>query len=301
MNAQIPYCSERGREPSRSPLALCTTYEGHDSAYLQRILPFVECIEVTPDAIAEIAPSGEITLHASSLADLKAMSADVKLILHGVGLSIASHDGYSQQYLRLLDLLFERLPIAWHSEHLAYTTVDGTHLGTMLAVPKTHEMLDLLCERVAAIQQRYPVPFLLENVVHFLPDYPGDYSEAAFLNALANQTGCGLLLDLYNLECDAQNHGFSVDAFLQTLRLEQVWELHLAGGTELDGFLVDVHSRPTRDSTIQLAQRVLREAPSVNVLTYELLPQAIPLMGYDGVVAELTRLRQLLLTDRRDT
>jgi uncharacterized protein len=90
--------------------------------------------------------------------------------------------------------------------------------------------------------------------------------------------------------------GFAVDAFLQTLQLEQVWELHLAGGTELDGLLVDVHSRPTRDSTIQLALRVLREAPSVSVVTYELLPQAIPLLGHDGVVAELTRLRQLLLT-----
>jgi uncharacterized protein (UPF0276 family) len=230
MNAQTPPRSGPGREPSCSPLALCTTYEGHDSAYLQHILPFVECIEVTPDAIAEIAPSGEVTLHASSLADLKAINADVKLILHGVGLSIASHDGYSQQYL------------------------------------------------------------------HLLPDYPGEYSEAAFLNALANRTGCGLLLDLYNLECDAHNHGFAVDAFLQTLQLEQVWELHLAGGTELDGLLVDVHSRPTRDSTIQLALRVLREAPSVSVVTYELLPQAIPLLGHDGVVAELTRLRQLLLT-----
>lgn len=294
MPAQHLKAELRG-EPKSSPLALCTTYEGHDSAYLKHVLPYVDYIEVTPDAIAEKTPDGSIRLHAESMADLKAINKDVKIILHGIGLSIASHDGYNQEYIKLLDTMFDQLDITWHSEHLAYTQVDGKYLGTMLAVPKTQEMLDIICERIKTIMRRYPVPFMLENVVHLLPDYPGDFTDAQFLNHLIHQTGCGLLMDAYNLECDAQNHGFDIDAFLAELDTTKIKEMHLAGGTELDGILVDVHSRATRDSTLKIAQKIMAKSPNLEVITYEILPQAIPQMGFDGISGELTRLRSLLL------
>jgi uncharacterized protein (UPF0276 family) len=195
----------------------------------------------------------------------------------------------------LLDTLFEQLDVVWHSEHLAYTTVNGENLGTMLALPKTDQVLDMICERVSALQTRYGLPFLLENVVHLLPDFPGNYSEAGFLNALTERTGCGLLLDAYNLECDAQNNEFDIDAFLDELNMKAVREIHVACGTELEGFLVDVHTRTTRDSTIALAQHILQKAEKVEVVTFELLHQAIPILGYQAITNELMRLRQHLL------
>jgi uncharacterized protein (UPF0276 family) len=284
----------QGGERVSSPPGLCTTYEGHNTEYLEHILPYVEYIEVTPDAIAQY-KNEEIILHEPSLADLKSLGANTSIIVHGVGLSIGSYEGYSQYYIRLLDTLFEQLNVSWHSEHLAYTTVNGEHLGTMLALPKTDQVLDMICERVSALQTRYGLPFLLENVVHLLPDFPGTYSEAGFLNALTERTGCGLLLDVYNLECDAQNNKFDVDAFLDELHIESVREIHVACGTELEGFLVDVHTRTTRDSTIALAQRILQRAGNVEAVTFELLHQAIPALGYEVITNELIRLRQHLL------
>src|SRR5262249_19229831 len=129
-------------------------------------------------------------------------TAKKPIIVHGVGLSIATAEGWCDRYIRLLDELFERLPIAWHSEHLAYTRAAGEDLGTMLPPPRTAEVLDLLCERIAVLRARYPVTFLLEHVVRILPDPPGEYSEAGFLNALARESGAGILIDAYNLECD---------------------------------------------------------------------------------------------------
>lgn len=293
MSSHPSFNSAPGGERTRPPQALCTTYEGHDPVYLGRILPYVDYIEVTPDAIAEY-KDDEVILHAPTIAELKSIGTNTKIIVHGVGLSIGSHDGYSQRYIRLLDDLFEQVDVVWHSEHLGYTTVDGEHLGTMLALPKTEQVLDMICERVCALQDRYQLPFLLENIVHLLPDFPGDYTEAGFLNALVERTGCSLLLDVYNLECDAHNNSFDVEAFLNELKMEYVRELHLACGTELRGFLVDVHTRTTRDSTIALARRVLQRATNVEVVTYELLHQAIPALGHDVIVNELVRLRQHL-------
>jgi hypothetical protein len=54
-------------------------------------------------------------------------------------------------------------------------------------------------------------------------------------------TRCGLLLDLYHLHCNAVNFGFDAVEALSRLRLDRVVEIHVAGGTTHDGFLMDVH------------------------------------------------------------
>jgi uncharacterized protein len=268
---------------------LAATYEGGDGPLLERLLERARYIEITPDTIARHGVDG-YELDPKALAELEGIGSRARLLVHGVGLSIGSHEGYSEVYLRLVDELFSRFDIAWHSEHLAYTTVGGENLGTMLAMPRTGEALDMICQRVCAIQKRYPAPFLLENVVHLLPDAPSQYSDAQFLNQIGSQTGCGLILDIYNMECDAHNYGFDVDAFLSELKFESVRELHLAGGTSYGGMQLDVHSRVTAASTVALAANVMERTTRLQAVTYEYLKEAVPSLGHDAICGELARL-----------
>lgn len=272
-------------------VALGVTYEGRDLRLLEQILPHVEYIEVTPETIAEV-KGEEIVLSPEVMSELKNIGKAVKFIVHGVTLSIGSHEGWSPKYFDLLDDFLQQIDVAWHSEHLGYTKVDGEHLGIMLAMPKTEQALDLVCERVGIIQKRYGFPFLLENIVHVIPDFPGDYSEAGFLNALTERTGCGLILDVYNLECDAHNHGSNIVEFLNELNPTNVLELHVACGVEHNGFLLDVHSQLTRDATVDLAQYAIRQVTrNAEVVVYEFMPEAIPGLGHAAIAEELRRLR----------
>jgi uncharacterized protein len=210
-------------------------------------------------------------------------------VVHGVGLSIGSHSGCSPSYLRVLGDFLDRVEVAWHSEHLGYTTVDGSYLGAMLTLPPTEEVLDLMAVRAESVQRRFGMPFLLENVAGLLPDPGRDDTPARFLNALAAGAGCGLLLDLYNLECDATNQGLDIDGFLDELDLSLVGELHVAGGVQRLGLQLDVHSRLTTPTTRSLAARVGAERPGVTTL-FELLPQAVNLVGHQAIAAELASL-----------
>lgn len=271
--------------------AIGVTYEGRDPALLERMLPFVDYVEITPETIAEL-DGQKVSLSKEVMAELKGINKAVQFVVHGVSMSIGSHEGWSQGYFHLLDEILDQVDVAWHSEHLGYTKVDGEHLGIMLAMPKTEQALELVCERVRSIQDRYRLPFLLENIVHVIPDSPADYTDAAFLNELTARTGCGLILDVYNLECDAHNHGFDIEAFLQELDARAVREVHVACGVEHDGFLLDVHSRPPRPSTVDLARRVVAQsAGSAQVVVYEFMPEAVPGLGRDGVADTLAQLR----------
>jgi uncharacterized protein (UPF0276 family) len=273
--------------------ALAATYEGDDFVLLQRIVPLVDAVEITPDAIAR-SDGRKARLRREVIEEYAAVIPDVSLIAHGVGLSIGSFDRWNEEYLRLLDDLFAHFELDWHSEHLACTIVGGENVGTMLSLPRTEEVLDLVCERVESIQDRYGVPFLLEHVIGLLPDAPAEFTPAGFLNAITSRTGCGLILDAYNLECDVRNQGLDINAFLDELDLGPVRELHLAGGVQYNGFHLDIHSRPTCDTTLCLGLEIIRRAPSLRVVTFEFLKDAVRLLGHDGICAELARIRRAI-------
>jgi len=274
------------RAQGRARSAVGTTYGGHDPELLEAVLPLVSYIEVTPDTLAVQGPDGP-SLPAHVLAELRDISTQATVIVHGIGLSIGTVTGPSTDYLRLLDTLLEHVDVAWHSEHLGYTTVDGQFLGTMLTLPRTDEALDMLCPRVEYLQNRYGLPFLLENVVHLLPDPDGAYTEAAFLNQLTGRTGCGLIVDAYNLRCDAHNYGLDIDAFLTELHTDAVQEVHIAGGATRGSLMLDVHSRLVAPETMSVAQAILDRSPQVAVTVYEVMREAVPVLGRPAIAAEL--------------
>ncbi len=273
-----------------------SSYEATDPAFVDHILPRVDFVEVIPDTLA-VREGGRSRIPAATLRELGELARHATVIVHGVGLSIGSAGRWNDEYFALLDQLLEAVPVAWHSEHLAFSQVDGQFVGTMLALPRTQEALDMVCERVRRIRERYALPFLLENTVNLLPDPPADCSEAAFLNQLARDSGCELLLDLYNLECNAHNQGYGVDDFLAELDLDPVREIHLACGIEHSGLMLDIHSRRTLESTRRWLRQVIARAPRLQAVIYELMPEAVPTLGHQAWADEIDSLAQLIRSE----
>ena len=98
-----------------------------------------------------------------------------------------------------------------------------------------------------------------------------------FLNKLHQASGCGFILDIYNLECDEHNYDISLEDHIATLDLQAVKEIHIAGGTTEQNMKLDIHSRKVSDGTLQLTEQVLTRNSGVEVLTFELLPEAYSL------------------------
>src|SRR5579875_3391085 len=230
------------------------TYEGASQELLDIILPLVDSLQVPPDRIARH-QYGRARLRPEVVEQL--VTSQAGILAHGTGLSIGSFDRWNEGYLRLLDDLFARVTPRWHSEHLGFMSVDGEALGAMLPLPRTEEALDLVCERIGRLQQRYPVPFLIEHLSHLLPDAPAEYTPAGFLNQVAWRTGCGLILDAWSLECDQNNCGLDVVAFLAELDLTRVKELHLAGGLQRRGVRLGFHTERIAESALILGQEII--------------------------------------------
>lgn len=222
---------------------------------------------------------------------------ETSIVVHGVELSLGSHGGWNDAYIDVLDRFAAHRSFPWHSEHLGFLYHrrgdEIRHAGVPLPLPFTREAVDLVAPRIGTIRDRYGVPFLVENAAYYLPDLPTDrgWDEAVFLTEVVERADCGLLLDLFNLWVNARNHRTDVEATLARLPLERVVEIHVAGGDEVDGFLLDSHSGAVPAPVWDLLETVLARAPNVAGVVFEVLETHLPRLGVAGVRRELTEVR----------
>lgn len=166
------------------------------------------------------------------------------MALHGVSLSIGAASPIDEQYLRELRALADRLEVAWISDHLCWTGVDGVNLHDLLPLPYTEEALAHVAARIARVQDSLGRRLLIENVSSYVAFAESEMSEHAFLAELVRRCDCLLLLDINNVYVSSVNHGFDPREYLRGLPRERVQQIHVAGHSRQGAYLIDTHDAP---------------------------------------------------------
>jgi len=192
---------------------------------------------------------------------LERVRALYPLSVHGVGLSIGSANGMAPGHLGRLKSVVDRYQPFIVSEHLAWSTHEGTFLNDLLPLPYTEATLSLVARHVDEAQTVLGSRILIENPSTYLRFDGEEMPETDFLRALARRSGCGLLLDVNNVVVSAANHGFDPRAYLDCFPHEHVGEIHLAGHAVLesdgDALYVDTHDRTISAEVWSLVRDVI--------------------------------------------
>ena len=182
--------------------------------------------------------------------------------LHGVGLSLGSADPLNKEHLQQLQQVISRYEPGLISEHLCWVSSGGRYLHDLLPIPYTEGMLQHVSDRIDQVQNALRRQILIENVSAYLHFADNQMAEWAFLNALVERTGCGLLLDINNLYVNSRNLGINSDEYLANLKADAVQEIHLAGfsietalGQEV---FIDTHSQAVWPEVWTLYRRALQ-------------------------------------------
>ncbi|MGY1917913.1 DUF692 domain-containing protein [Pseudomonas tolaasii] len=164
--------------------------------------------------------------------------------LHGVSMSIGTAEGLDKAYLRRLKALVDEIEPLFVSDHLSWSRSGGFNAHDLLPVPYTEEALDLVCSNIHQAQDALGRTMLFENPSSYLAFDGAVMSEWDFIAAMAERTGCELLLDVNNVFVSASNHGFDALAFLDGIPAERVRQIHLAGHSQGRELLIDSHDSP---------------------------------------------------------
>ncbi len=198
------------------------------------------------------------------LAMLDAIRCDYPVVMHGVSMSIGSIESLNRQYLDALRALARRIEPAWISDHLCWTGVHGVNLHDLYPLPYTEEAIRHVVTRIRQVQDILERRLVIENVSSYLSYADSSMSEWAFLTAIAEEADCHLLLDVNNIYVSSVNHGFDPLDFINGVPAHRVQQIHLAGHSNVDGFIIDTHDAPIIDPVFDLYAAAWRRLGAVS-------------------------------------
>ena len=200
------------------------------------------------------------------LHNLERIRRDFPVVMHGVSLSIGGTAPLDRDYLRDLKQLADRVEPAWISDHLCWTGAHGTNLHDLMPLPYTEASARHVAARVREVQDYLQCHILLENVSSYVTFTQSTMSEWDFLNCIAVEADCQILLDVNNVYVSAANHRFDARAYIDALAAERVSQIHLAGHDGSGAILIDTHDAPVPAGVWDLYARVVGRFPRASTM-----------------------------------
>lgn len=212
------------------------------------------------------------------------------IVMHGVSMSIGSTDPLNLEYLNQLKELAELVNPVWISDHLCWTGVASINTHDLLPLPLNLESLKHVISRVHQVQEILKRPLVLENPSTYMEFQHSTLHEWEFLSELANQTGCGLLLDVNNVFVSATNHNFDPEFYIRNIPHKSVVQIHIAGPTDCGQVLIDTHDQPVPTQVWKLYQLAQELTGGVSTL----LEWDANIPEYPELVAEVLKAKEVM-------
>jgi uncharacterized protein (UPF0276 family) len=233
----------------------------------------------------EVAPENWIGVGGRFGKQFRQLAERYPIALHGLSLDIGGPDPIDTELVRSVRDLMSDIQVPVYSEHLTYCAADG-HLYDLLPIPFTEEAVHHVAGRVRQVQDIIGMPLALENASYYGQAYT-DLSEAEFINAVVEESGCDLLLDVNNIYVNSINHCYDAETFLDSLPLNRARYIHIAGHyDEADDLKVDTHGADVIDPVwrlLELAYKRLGPLPTLLERDFNLPPLCELLLEVDKI------------------
>ncbi|RYD66504.1 MAG: DUF692 domain-containing protein [Verrucomicrobiaceae bacterium] len=201
-----------------------------------------------------------------ALAVLDQILDQYRVVQHGVGMYPGDAGGVKFEHLRRLKRLVRRTKTPWLSDHLCWGSVDGSMSHDLLPIPFTFEAARKTAENLRIIQDFLEVPLAMENVSSYGEFNGNEMTEWEFLAEVTELADVGILLDVNNIYVSSVNNGFDPMEYVNFVQPERVAQIHIAGHSRYERFVVDTHDHPVIDPVWELYERAIERCGPVATL-----------------------------------
>ncbi len=236
----------------------------------------------------EIAPENWMKRGGFFKRTLKKIRERVPIACHGLSLSIGSPDPLNREFLKELKEFLDSFEIEVYSEHLSFSSLGGEYLHDLFPLPFTEESVRRVAQKVRKVEEILERSLILENISYYL-SLPGEMEEWEFINAVLEESGARLLLDVNNVYVNSLNHRYNPYEFIEKLDLSKTAYIHIAGHERFDRIIIDTHGAPVIDEVYRLLEFTLQRTGPVPVL----LERDNNIPPYDELLEEVKRIEEL--------
>ncbi len=216
-----------------------------------------------------------------------------KKLIHSIGAPIGGTRKPDLDQIDLINFTANQFNSPWVSEHLSFNATGNFNTSFFLPPFQTEEGVKVVSENINYLQKHLNRPLIIETGVNYFKPNFGELQDGEFVRRLCENTGCGILLDIHNLFANQLNGRESIDSFLNTIPLENVIEVHIAGGNEVNGLWLDSHSGNMDKRLLAITKEFLPDLTNLKALTYEVFDAYLPKIGETGLIKELEKTKAL--------
>lgn len=188
------------------------------------------------------------------------------VVMHGVSMSIGSHDPLDMNYLQQVKELAERTQAKWVSDHMCFTGVDGINAHDLLPLPFNEEAVKHVANKIKQAQDFLGRQILVENASTYITYKQSDMTEWEFTMAVAEESDSLILLDINNIFVSAYNHGFDALDYLDGISADRVQQHHIAGHSQYEGYIIDTHDHDIVQGVWDLYAEAIKRYGEVSVM-----------------------------------
>ena len=188
----------------------------------------------------------------SPLEVLDEILAQYHVVQHGVALYFGSADGPNMDHLRRLKVLTKRTKTPWLTDHLCWGSVDGSYTHDLLPMPYTMASARKTAANIRKVRDYLEIPIAVENVSSYAEFHASEMTEWQFLTEVVELADCGILLDVNNIYVSSKNNGYNPYDYLDHVPHQRVAQMHIAGHTKFEKYLLDTHDHPVLDPVWKL-------------------------------------------------
>jgi uncharacterized protein len=193
-----------------------------------------------------------------------------RVVQHGVSMYFGSAEPLNREHLRRLKKLVKRTNTPWLTDHLCWGSVDGSYSHDLLPMPYTFEAARKTAQKIREVRDFLEVPIAVENVSSYAEYHVSEMTEWEFLNEVVEEADCGVLLDVNNIYVSSRNHNFDPLDYVNSVPAERVAQIHIAGHSKYEKFILDTHDHPVIDPVWQLYSRAIeRIGPTATLLEWD--------------------------------
>jgi uncharacterized protein (UPF0276 family) len=193
-----------------------------------------------------------------------------RVVQHGVSMYFGSAEPLNREHLRRLKKLVRRTNTPWLTDHLCWGSVDGRYSHDLLPMPYTFEAAKRTAQKVREARDFLEVPICVENVSSYAEYHVSEMTEWQFLNEVVEAADCGILLDVNNIYVSSRNHDFDPFEYLRSVPGERVAQIHIAGHSNYEKYILDTHDHPVIDPVWQLYAKAIEQfGPTATLLEWD--------------------------------
>src|ERR1700739_2182488 len=189
-----------------------------------------------------------------------------RVVQHGVSMYFGSAEPLNRDHLRRLKKLVKRTKTPWLSDHLCWGSVDGTYTHDLLPMTYTFEAAKITARNIRDARDYLEVPIAVENVSSYAEFHLSEMTEWEFLNEVVERADCGILLDVNNIYLSSQNHNFDPFTYVNSVPVDRVAQIHIAGHSKYRKYILDTHDHPGIDPLGKCAARAIERCGPVATL-----------------------------------